>query len=59
MVCPYRKQTKTTNEGTVSEYYMECYGHQCPFYVPENLLGSQAYCNRAESEVYLATHGRR
>lgn len=35
MKCPYRKQT-TTVDGTTSEYYMECYKEDCPFYVPEN-----------------------
>ena len=55
MICPYRKQTKTYIENDVqvtSDYYMECYGTECPYYVAErqysNELIAPAYCNRAE-----------
>ena len=55
MICPYRKQTETV-DGTTSEYYMPCYGAECPYYVAERHGYGEilpAYCNRAElqSEV--------
>lgn len=31
MICPFRKQTETV-DGTTSEYYMECYGEECPYF---------------------------
>lgn len=59
MICPYRKQTETV-DGTTSEYYMECYGTECPHYVADQHYSSgletQPYCNRAETEWFLATH---
>lgn len=62
MICPYRKQTETVND-TTSEYYMECYGTECPFYVPENNTYSNitvpAYCNRADTDFYMATHNQK
>lgn len=63
MICPYRKQTKTYIENDIqltSEYYMECYGTECPYYVAEQHysggLETQPYCNRADTEIFLATH---
>lgn len=60
MICPYRKKTEAV-DSTTSEYYMECYGTECPFYVPENNTHSNisvpAYCNRADTDFYIATHG--
>ena len=59
MKCPYRKQTEIV-DGTSSEYYMECYGTECPYYVERHHYGSdieiQPYCNRADTEIFLATH---
>lgn len=31
MICPFRKMTETV-DGTTREYYMDCYGEECPFY---------------------------
>jgi len=49
MICPYRKQTETV-DGTTSEYYMECYGTECPYYVADQHysggLHTEPYCNR-------------
>ena len=64
MICPYRKQIKksadVTSFETISEYYMECYGTECPYYVSEQHysggLEIQPYCNRANTEIFLATH---
>ena len=59
MICPYRKQTETV-DGTTREYYMECYGTECPYYVAERHysggLETQPYCDRADTEIFLATH---
>ena len=60
MICPYLKRSETKNECGVqitNEYYMDCYGTECPYYVAERQysygLNTQPYCNRAElkSEV--------
>lgn len=53
MKCPYRKQTEEV-DGTKSEYYMECYGTECPFYAKSvNNFTQQEYgeCLRALREV--------
>ena len=59
MICPYRKQTETV-DGTTSEYYMECYGTECPHYVENQKysggIETQPYCNRVDTEFFLATH---
>jgi hypothetical protein len=59
MICPFRKRTQTVN-GITSEYYMECYGTECPYYVAEchfsGDLETPPYCNRADTEMFLATH---
>lgn len=51
MKCPYRKRIQEV-DGIKSEHYMECYGEECPYYVPERQysygLTSQPYCNRVE-----------
>lgn len=56
MVCPYRKITETV-DGTTREYFMDCYGTECPCYIVEQyfLHGSAeirvpAYCKRAVNE---------
>ena len=60
MICPFRKQTKksvdVTSFETVSEYYMECYGEECPFYIHTDGIDATAYCDRADATVYFATH---
>ena len=63
MICPYLKRSETKNECGVqitNEYHMDCYGTECPFYVPENNTYSNitvpAYCNRADTDFYMATH---
>lgn len=62
MICPYRKKTEAVDD-TTSEYYMECYGTECPFYVPEDTtyshMSTPAYCNRADNDLYMATHIRK
>jgi hypothetical protein len=54
MICPYRKRTETT-ENTTKEYYMECYGINCPYYVDEQHykygLKTPPYCKRPRYEV--------
>ena len=49
MVCPYRKMTETVDE-TTREYYMDCYGTECPYYVAEQNYSDgihvPAYCER-------------
>lgn len=58
MICPYRKQTETVG-GVTSEYYMECYGEECPYYYKGiNAFDSTEYeeCKRVESAVWEATH---
>lgn len=59
MICPYRKKTETV-DGTTSEYYMECYGTECPHYIADQHysggLNTEPYCNKAETDWYLATH---
>ena len=59
MICPYRKQTETV-DGTTSEYYMECYGTEGPYYVESHQyrggIEVQPYCDRKETEIFLATH---
>lgn len=64
MICPYRKMTETV-DGTTREYFMDCYGTECPYYVAEQHysgghysggLETQPYCNRAVTEIFLATH---
>ena len=56
MICPYRKQTETV-DGTTSEYYIECYGTECPYYVAEKHfsggLHTEPYCNRADPDLSL------
>ena len=51
MICPYRKKTETF-DGTTNEYYMECYGEECPHYVADQHysggIETRPYCNRAE-----------
>ena len=51
MKCPFRKQIQVV-DVTKNEYYMECYGEECPYYVPERQfsygLTTQPYCNRVE-----------
>lgn len=54
MVCPYRKMTKTVDD-TTREYYMECHGEECPFYVPKGSLGTTDFCNKAEGEIAVIT----
>ena len=58
MKCPYRKQTETV-DGTTSEYYMECYGTECPNY--EKYISSfdekeVEECKKVTGEYYHATH---
>lgn len=59
MICPYRKKTETIDD-TTSEYYMECYGTECPYYIESHQYGGgievQPYCDRKETEMFLATH---
>ena len=56
MICPYLKriETKTTNGVDVTtEYFMDCYGTECPFYVSEDQFrdfSTQAYCKRTVNE---------
>lgn len=50
MICPYRKQTETV-DGTTSEYYMECYKTECPFYIPMGVVGIKAVCKRADKDA--------
>lgn len=58
MICPYRKQTETV-DGTTSEYYMECYGVECPYYDKGiNSYDGSEYeeCQRKESILWEVTH---
>ena len=59
MICPYRKKTATF-DGITTEHYMVCYGTECPYYVAEQHykggIETQPYCNRAKTEIFLATH---
>ena len=48
MVCPYRKMTETV-DGTTREYFMDCYGTECPYYRAEQHFGNcyiEAYCEK-------------
>lgn len=65
MKCPYRKITYHFPEGRINpaheeEAFAECYGTECPYYVDSHQysggLETQPYCNRADTEIFLATH---
>ena len=49
MKCPYRK-FRIDDE----EHFMDCYGTECPYYVPEQEISKNAilppYCGRVENE---------
>ena len=48
MICPFRKQTETV-DGTTSEYFMECYESECPYYRTEQHFddfSTEAYCEK-------------
>lgn len=53
MICPYRKMTKTV-DGTTREYFMDCYGTECPYYVAERHynggIETQPYCEKVYNE---------
>lgn len=36
MKCPYRIDKSVASNGGYIEDYAECYGNECPFYVPES-----------------------
>ena len=58
MKCPYRKQTETV-DGTTSEYYMECYGAECPYYPSKEEISCDVrkeFCKKVDDEYYIATH---
>lgn len=42
MICPYRKMTETV-DGTTREYYMDCYGTECPYYRAEQHVSGGVY----------------
>ena len=54
MICPFRKMTETV-DGTTREYYMDCYGKECPCYGSTFVIrsdgsrGEESYCIRAEN----------
>lgn len=53
MVCPYRKMTETV-DGTTREYFMDCYGTECPYYVADQKysggIETQPYCEKTINE---------
>ena len=51
MICPFRKMTETV-DGTTREYYMDCYGEECPCYgsfIRTDNGCKAEYCLRAEN----------
>ena len=53
MICPYRKMTETV-DGTTKEYFMDCYGAKCPYYMQEQNFSDglyvPAFCKRPDNE---------
>ena len=55
MICPYRKKVITENFPRIettktTELYAECFGVECPLYIPKGVIGHNEYCSRAEKE---------
>lgn len=62
MKCPYRSGTtcQTIDEDIymeeghnieTHEHFEECYGEECPFYIPAQTIGAIAYCRKVEKEA--------
>lgn len=49
MICPFRKMTETV-DGTTREYYMGCYGNECPYYYKSKTYDEEE-CNRVTNEI--------
>lgn len=50
MKCPFRKQIYHY-AGHDDEEFMGCYGEDCPYFIPEGVMGTASYCKKNRKRI--------